>query len=512
MFHIDDRGYVLTTQHNSRLIWNADGLLEKAIVKSQHDDLIISYQYDTRGRLLSRLVGNTAGARLNATQFIYDGSNANNPSYCLVDSKLIALYYDINGHLIALTMDNIKYYVASDHLGTPLAVFMADGTLVKEIVRNVWGDTISDSNPSFWLPIDYRNSIRDPHTKLNYFAQVGFYNPLIVQWMTPNWRLLSGAMVDLTHLYRFYNNDPINSIDSLRHIDGDLSHLPMTSIESWLSSVGYNMNYIFGETNKAVDSSLTMRSNLKRPLRHSTPYETPMTTRQATMLKEFNTLSIMRNNKLQEAMPSLLSIDDIGTQPSSLDGVVLSITTNKTIISSVGHDTNALVYTVFNTVFNNTQALPIKFISGRKDEYFFIRDLSATSISAEQQLHKDIEQLSKLSTLMNITRVGSTKAHQLLISTDQCLLNIRYGATFPQESARLIELSHAKAAEEAGRREIYYVNLGFPGHTRLDWTAAERANLMSNVMPREYAARYIHPPQHYPMLALDATNIQFVRR
>ncbi|KAI2810145.1 Teneurin-2 [Blomia tropicalis] len=44
-----------------------------------------------------------------------------------------------------------------------------------QIVRNVWGKVIKDSNPSFWLPTDYRASIPDPLTDLDHFPDGRVY-------------------------------------------------------------------------------------------------------------------------------------------------------------------------------------------------------------------------------------------------------------------------------------------------------------------------------------------------
>lgn len=52
------------------------------------------------------------------------------------------LYYNVRGGLFAIQMDEIYFYVASDHLGTPLAVLSSGLSVVKEVTTAPYGEVI----------------------------------------------------------------------------------------------------------------------------------------------------------------------------------------------------------------------------------------------------------------------------------------------------------------------------------------------------------------------------------
>lgn len=68
-----------------------------------------------------------------------------------------------------------------------------------------------DSNPDFYLPVDFHGGLLDPHTQLVYIKG-RLYDPSIGQWMTPAWEELASQLTAPTDvfIYRFHNNDPIN--------------------------------------------------------------------------------------------------------------------------------------------------------------------------------------------------------------------------------------------------------------------------------------------------------------
>src|SRR5699024_4048587 len=152
--------------------------------------------------------------------------------------------------------------------------------------RNVWGKIIKDSNPSFWLPIDFGGSIRDPLTGLNFFEDGRVYDPTIGQWLTPNWDAVGGDLENMIHLYRFSNNDPVNQSNLVRKFDGDFGYLPMANIESWLQTIGYRLDYIFGPKTKG---STDLRTDFIR----STPIVTSLSSETENLVSHFKHLSMV---------------------------------------------------------------------------------------------------------------------------------------------------------------------------------------------------------------------------
>lgn len=513
---MDERGFIIG-RGSSKFIWNANGQLTGAILKEGTVETMISYQYDHQDRLLSRFAN--SGSNKNRTQFIYDVSNPSGISYCVIDSRIIGFTHDSNGHLISMAIEGTKYYVASDHLGSPVAVFTADGVLVKEIIRNVWGKVIKDSNPSFWLPIDFRGSIRDPLTGLNHFADGRVYDATIGQWLTPNWQaFINEDISDMVHLYRSFNNDPINPMHFVRNNDGDYGLLPMADMESWLKTLGYKLDYIFDAKE---------RSSQKRVNFQSVPILTSLSEETRNLYSQFTRLSMIPESKIKMPVEggghNFLQTHEISiaTLPSTLNAVLLSRTPKLTKVYSVETEKNPLINAVLTSVFNGTSSLPFHLVHHSKDEFFFVQQ---DQQQAHQKMQRDIEQLHKLGSLVNVSRPvsatdsgsdtssGATQsASQILISSGNLLLNIRYGATFQDELNRVARVARRKAVQEAWAREIYYLRHGHPGVAKFDWSAEEKKSLISRSHVPEYFGSDIHGIERYPELADDPTNVRFRR-
>ena len=114
------------------------------------------------------------------------------------------------------TPDDLRYFVATDHAGSPVAVFEErTGELVKKLSRNPFGGAISDSNPALTLPLGFMGGIVDQYTHLIHFGD-RVYDSLLGQWMTPNWEHLSKensmrSPFDV-FTYRFQNNNPLRRV------------------------------------------------------------------------------------------------------------------------------------------------------------------------------------------------------------------------------------------------------------------------------------------------------------
>lgn len=129
------------------------------------------------------------------------------------------LFYDSSGHLLSVdTPAEGRLYIATDQLGSPLAVFAAQGELVKEVSYSPFGELIADTNPSLEIPLGFAGGLVCDHTRLLLFAGedvmgTRVYDPTIGQWMTPKIpNLMKNALTDPQDIfaYRFRNNDPVN--------------------------------------------------------------------------------------------------------------------------------------------------------------------------------------------------------------------------------------------------------------------------------------------------------------
>ncbi len=97
------------------------------------------------------------------------------------DNVLTTYYYDEFGALYAFERAGARYYVGSDHLGTPKVITDNTGNIIRQIEYDSWGVKISDTNPSFDLPIGFAGGIPDDATGL---VRFGFrdYEPATGRW------------------------------------------------------------------------------------------------------------------------------------------------------------------------------------------------------------------------------------------------------------------------------------------------------------------------------------------
>ena len=450
---------------------------------TKDDQRVIQYYYDHKQRLVARK--ESTG---NVTQFVYDESQPSRVTHCVVDGRIIGFVYDMNSHLVAITIEGTKYYVASDHLGSPIAVFNSDGISVKEVVRNVWGKVIRDSNAGFWLPIDFRGAIRDPTTGLVHFIGDRVYDPLVGQYLTPDWDQIQSLVQtpERLHMYRFRNNDPINS---------DLEP-SMTSLSEWLPSIGISIDDIFPK-----DSAISDRQC--RPKSQTVPVISGLECQSVRLLSAFKELSIAPKSGVRSDVKRDISVAFL---PSTMSSVIISRGQTQTLVTSVETETSPMISSVLTSVFNNSQSLAIHVPHHSQDEFFFVQPDPSRAQS-------DLDQLQRLGSMVNVSRpvdTADTTSHTLMASGN-LLLNVRYGVTTDEELRRVTRMARRRAVEEAWRREQHYVKLGFRGLLKTDWTPEERQELIKTGMVSRYFGTDIHGIERFPQLADDPNNVVFKR-
>jgi len=156
-YKYDVRGYTIQNAREEKFHYSTQGLLVRATKKGRFD---VRYFYDHLNRMSVRK--DNFG---NVTQFFYnnqDRPNELSQIYSPRDGKLLSLFYDDRGHLIFVQTPRNKYYVATDHNGTPVMVFNQYGEGIREMMRSPFGHIVYDSNPYLYLPIDFCGGILDP--------------------------------------------------------------------------------------------------------------------------------------------------------------------------------------------------------------------------------------------------------------------------------------------------------------------------------------------------------------
>ena len=69
-----------------------------------------------------------------------------------------------------MTYNTKTYYLKYNQVGTLKAVSKEDGTIVKKIEYDTFGNVLSDSNKTLKVPFGFAGGLYDPDTKLTRFG------------------------------------------------------------------------------------------------------------------------------------------------------------------------------------------------------------------------------------------------------------------------------------------------------------------------------------------------------
>jgi RHS repeat-associated protein len=182
-----------------------------------------TFTYDARGELLAATVGGTT------VQYTYDAlqrrvarvEGGAKTEYLYGDPRqplrvtasrqggvLTYYFYDDSGRPFAFERAGQRFYLGSDAVGTTRIVRNGDGTTVKEIDVDVWGNVLADSNPGFALDLGFAGGMRDRVTGFVRFG-VRDYDPVTGRFVSPD---PTGFAIGY-HRYAYAGDDPINSVD-----------------------------------------------------------------------------------------------------------------------------------------------------------------------------------------------------------------------------------------------------------------------------------------------------------
>lgn len=211
-YSVDDDGF-LRQRANDLFDYNSNGLLTR--VFNRVTERSVWYRYDGLGRRVA-----TKSSQGEQLQFFYaDLSHPTRVSHLYNHSSnlITSLYYDLQGHLIAMELSSgEEYYVACDSVGSPRAVFSSKGRLVKEILYTPYGEVYQDTNPDFQLVIGFHGGLYDPLTRLVHLGRRD-YDTLAGRWTSPNhelWGELSKEPKPF-NVYAFKNNCPVGKVEEV---------------------------------------------------------------------------------------------------------------------------------------------------------------------------------------------------------------------------------------------------------------------------------------------------------
>lgn len=344
------------------------------------------------------------------------------------------------------------------------------------------------------------------------------YDPLIGQWMAPNWENVAERIKTPTklHLYRFNGNDPIN-IEHDRNYPADYS--------SWLKFIGYNVKNIMPQ----LATQLWKPQNLWGPLQPSivTPnlqhskkdlmessiesgFLTHLAQRRLTDFEKLSAppKSLLKSDMLNIATPKIGSASD----PPFGKGIVVSRTpSGQAIVSSVPA-ANAIYRDVYTSVFNRSSLLPFTFVvhNSLQDAFYFVKEESWRASEDRQQLKRLQGQVN--TTFHEIARENGSGNNYLDVKIHglHAVINLRYGTTVEKEIQRLMHHAKLQAVRKAWHREKEALRNGLT--TATEWTQNEIDEILKQGYVNLYEGEYIHDVSAYPELAEDPFNIRFTKK
>lgn len=208
VYQFDADGY-LTQRGGDTFNYTAQGELRQASLAGGEE---ISYTYDGLGRRVGRVLTKEVDGIPVVVKELYLYGDVKDP-YRVTglqnNEGLSRYYYDENGFLLALKKGTVWYYVATDHQGTPRVVCDSTGQVIKVLEYDSFGKLLSDSNPSFYLPIGFAGGLADPDTRLVHFG-LRDYDPAAGRWTARDPILFNGQQ---GNLYVYVSNNPVNLRD-----------------------------------------------------------------------------------------------------------------------------------------------------------------------------------------------------------------------------------------------------------------------------------------------------------
>ncbi|XP_047571989.1 teneurin-1 isoform X2 [Lutra lutra] len=510
-YKMDEDGF-LRQRGNDIFEYNSNGLLQKAYNKAS--GWTVQYYYDGLGRRVASK--SSLGQHL---QFFY--ADLANPIrvthlYNHTSSEITSLYYDLQGHLIAMELSSgEEYYVACDNTGTPLAVFSSRGQVIKEILYTPYGDIYHDTYPDFQVIIGFHGGLYDLLTKLVHLGQRD-YDVVAGRWTTPNhhiWKQLNLHPKPF-NLYSFENNYPVGKIQDVAKYT--------TDIGSWLELFGFQLHNVLPGFPKPELENLELtyellqlqtktqewdpgktilgiQCELQKQLRNFISLD------QLPMTPRYNDGRCLEGGK-QPRFAAVPSVFGKGIKFAIKDGIVTA-----DIIGVANEDSRRLA-----AILNNAHYLEnLHFTIEGRDTHYFIKlgsleeDLVLIGNTGGRRILENGVNVT-VSQMTSVLNGRTRRFADIQLQHGALCFNIRYGTTVEEEKNHVLEIARQRAVAQAWTKEQRRLQEGEEGIRA--WTEGEKQQLLSTGRVQGYDGYFVLSVEQYLELSDSANNIHFMRQ
>ncbi|XP_042681044.1 teneurin-1 isoform X3 [Centrocercus urophasianus] len=510
-YKMDEDGF-LRQRGNEIFEYNSNGLLNKAYNKVS--GWTVQYCYDGLGRRVASK--SSLGQHL---QFFY--ADLSNPIrvthlYNHSSSEITSLYYDLQGHLIAMELSSgEEYYVACDNTGTPLAVFSSRGQVIKEILYTPYGEIYQDTNPDFQVVIGFHGGLYDSLTKLVHLGQRD-YDVIAGRWTTPNhhiWKHLN-AVPQPFNLYSFENNYPVGRIQDVAKYT--------TDIGSWLELFGFQLHNVLPGFPKPEIEALETTYELLQLQTKTQEWDPGKTILgiQCELQKQLrNFISLDQlpmtprysDGKCYEGVkqPRFAAIPSVfgkGIKFAIKDGIVTA-----DIIGVANEDSRRIA-----AILNNAHYLEnLHFTIEGRDTHYFIKlgsleeDLALIGNTGGRRILENGVNVT-VSQMTSVINGRTRRFADIQLQHGALCFNVRYGTTVEEEKNHVLEVARQRAVAQAWTKEQRRLQEGEEGIRA--WTDGEKQQLLNTGRVQGYDGYFVLSVEQYLELSDSANNIHFMRQ
>ncbi|KAH9422932.1 Teneurin-2 [Dermatophagoides pteronyssinus] len=506
----DLRGFIIQ-RGDEYLYYNNLGQLLQAITPSRYE---VNYVYDHHGRLVLR-----RDHHKNVTQYLYGHplkpylvthafNNANG-------GVLSLIYDDIDDLLIMIRLNNENFYVVCDQTKSPMLIFDHRGQVVKEIHRSPYGHVLFDSNPNFYIPVDFKGGIPDPLTNLIHFNFIDhhhhrqhLYDTLTGRWLIPNIdQLLEKNLIKFpraVNMYQFEQNDPINDhrysgLKDSNNNDDDHHRVEIMSLSQIQTSL---LQYTSSLVNQDIGHVpqlflLTQFAPIFENIRIHSLKSSTISSLQTLLFDHVQKFSTFQSNYYSKQLTQNDWTDEqnarsLITTKNALfgKGIILSLMIKPNAINGVDQTTDilsvhfshsitdTLLRESLNFLVNGSHLLDVHLIMAGQDHYYLVNDITMAA-----DLGPMIAKLKQYQSRLNLTvqevhnNDNDDKRMTIEVRIDQSsvIWNIRFGTTITKERERVLKMARKYAIQQRLVHER--INIVRNGYSR--WNDQEKQFLMT---------------------------------